>query len=80
MSIKWFDIPGYDGHYQISKSGKVRLAPRKIQNDAGEILTTIKSKELDYRDEGDSKSVVLHNGQKYVKESISHLLDITFNN
>lgn len=76
----WVDVPNYEGKYQISSEGVVKLKAREILDNDGRILTAIPETIVEVRNtEHDPyPHVVLHDGHQYHREKIDTLLQKAF--
>ena len=75
----WVPLFGYEDKYEISSNGEVRVKSRNILDKDGNILSTLKSTNLQIKANLDNtKYVILHDGSKYRKENVEDLIRQSF--
>lgn len=76
----WVYVPGYEGLYEISSSGQVRVSSRDIKDCDGNFIRKLDP--VIVKPKKDSVTgkfyVFLHDGEIYKKEIVDDLLNITF--
>ena len=75
--IRWVPVVNYEGRYEISTAGEVRVKARDILDKNGEYVTTLKPEILKIQKDQESNKpyVILHDGTSYQKEFLEDILD-----
>jgi hypothetical protein len=78
MKMEWRDIPGYEGLYQVSNTGRVRTLARSWKSGRGVIRYIVESEKKQTLDKDDYLRITLNKEGKKTRGRIHQLVCLAF--